>query len=162
MAQKTPAPTLGIPLHFPPCHSCGNRTAADIVPPPRRRASPAKRLFRRGLLSPLHFVTLRSQTPHQRLKGGGAAPGPWPGAVRYKKTQTSRFAFFSVSWRRPAAPPPNCRMKAYPTFRSAAFSAMSRQTFNNCCESNNLTDWRRPPGDEAKDPHTAAYPAIGE
>jgi hypothetical protein len=60
-------------------------SAAYMVPPPRRRASPSTKTKKvvfapAGHSASLHF--LWSQTLHQRLKGGGTAPGPRPGAAR--------------------------------------------------------------------------------
>jgi hypothetical protein len=45
-----------------PAYSGSGTTAACIVPPPRRRASPSVKTNKRGLLSPLRYAPFRSQT----------------------------------------------------------------------------------------------------
>jgi hypothetical protein len=94
--------------------------AAYIVPPPRRRASPSHKTI--GGVCSLRFTTLRSgrKPVLPRLKGGGAAPVPWPGAERKEKTQTSVFAFFPVQGGFLPPPPPHRHIGAHyarPAFR---------------------------------------------
>jgi hypothetical protein len=108
----------------------GGTTAAYIVPPPRRRASPAQKQNRRGLLSPLHCVTLRSQTRPSTAQRGRGSPLPVVGGRKVKKTQTSMFAFFPHS-RLPASPPLYRRKRAYsarPDFRLPITSSVISPT----------------------------------
>jgi hypothetical protein len=100
-AQETPAPHPRHTVTFPrqykapwelrilsppraaqpssPAQSGGGIMVAFIAPPPRRRASPTQRQNRRGLFSPLHCVTLRSQTrPSTAQRGRGSVLPPPP------------------------------------------------------------------------------------
>jgi hypothetical protein len=69
--------------------------AAFIVPPPRRRASPAQEQI--GGVCSLRFTSLRSgrKPVLPRLKGGGAAPGRSRGPSGRKKRKRPCLRFFS-------------------------------------------------------------------
>jgi hypothetical protein len=83
---------------------CGGGIYCPSPSPPGFSRSKDNRL---GLLSPLRYAPFQSQTLHQRLKGGGAAPGPWPRAERKHKTQTSVFAFCAIQGGVLPPPPPH-------------------------------------------------------
>jgi hypothetical protein len=137
----TLSPALGKVLHFPVtarlrgsitvlrppraahprrrAYAGGGTTAAFIVPPPRRRASPAQKTNRRGLLSPLHCVTLRSQTRPSTAQRGRDSPLPVVGGRKVEKNANVMFAFFSS----PSAsvPPRRCSAAAGRTLPARLF-----------------------------------------
>jgi len=94
--------------------------AAPIVPPPHRRASPSTKKNLLRLLSTL-LQSLRSQTLHKRLKGGGTAPSRSCGLQGRKKANV-HVGFFSVLGRLPASPaanPPQRVVLRPPSFSSS-------------------------------------------
>jgi len=86
-------------------YSGGYVAAASIVPPPCRRASPTHKK-KGGVCSLRSLQSLRSQTLHQRLKGGWTNPSPWSGFAREKKAPTSMLSLFSLKGGIHASPPP--------------------------------------------------------
>jgi hypothetical protein len=73
-------PPLGNTPQHPVLSKKPNRDTAARI----KKQIPQKSCFR-----------LRSQTLHQRLKGGGTNPFPWLGFARKKKATTSMLSLFS-------------------------------------------------------------------
>jgi hypothetical protein len=107
-----------------PANSGAVMEAASIVPPPRRRASPTGKTKRRGLLSSLHCVTLRSQTRPSTAQRGRNSPRPVAGGRAEEKKQTSLFAFFARAGG--VRPPPPPRRRSGACFARPDFRLTSR------------------------------------
>jgi hypothetical protein len=96
--------------------------AACIVPPPRRRASPATKTNRLGLLSPviaLRFIPSGRKPFINGSKGEGQPPAVAGGRAEEKNANVHVYVFFR-SGRLPAAPPPHRHSGVYyahPAFR---------------------------------------------
>jgi hypothetical protein len=98
----------------------GCLATAPIVPPPRRRASPTHKKSC-CVCSLRSLQSLRSQTLHKRLKGGGTAPNRSCG-LQSKKKANVHVGFFSVLGRLPASPaanPPQRVVLRPPSFSSS-------------------------------------------
>jgi hypothetical protein len=89
---------------------CGGGLYCPSPSPPGFPRSKANRL---GLLSPLRYAPFRSQTLHQRLKGGGAAPGRSRGPSGRKKRKRPCLRFFLFKGGVLPPPPPHRHSGAY-------------------------------------------------
>jgi hypothetical protein len=73
-------------------------------PSPSPPGFPLYKDNRRGLLSPLHYVTLRSKTRPSTAQRGRSSPRPVAGDRAEAKNANIRVCVFCCSGRRPAAP----------------------------------------------------------
>jgi hypothetical protein len=150
-------------------------------PSPSPPGFPLSKDNRRGLLSPLHCVTLRSQTRPSTAQRGRDSPRPVAGGREVEKNANVRVCVFFPVGRLPASPaktPPTkgrtlpARIFVFPSryAQSAPRLAYVIQpppedwqnvTFNGYDRPTAKADRRRPTGDETKeDPHTATSPAM--
>ena len=125
LSELTP-PKAAQPSYY--AYFGGNKAVANIVPPPRRRASPSPKKI--GGVCSLRSRSGRKPVP-QRLKGGGAVHGRSHGQRSRKKRNHPCLHFFLSKSGIHAAPPPYCHsgsLSAHPALRLAIKLIVVRPT----------------------------------